>query len=370
MSLFCSKKQVFPRLAFASAVCAAAAFSSLTTEESWGVQAQSEMKIQAEERPEIQSEELLASPSDRALLSDRALPSDRAAAEPASDDAAKSESDASQSAPNESAPSQNASPISFGRAQTSLIQNAFIASPMAGVISNIAVTEGDLVTDGTPLVELRSDLAEKELIAAQAALQAALMESENDVDLRYARRTMEVRQNEMRQSRRANQTYAGAVSDMEIEELRLQVDQSALAMEQADHELRVAAAASVEKEAAVEIAQTRLEQHRVQTTVAGMVVEVDVERGEWVEAGKPLVRIISLDPIRVECLIDGRTYGRELVGRKAKFLPINADHELDGEITFVSPELHPVTGQVRLWATINNPDSKVGSGTTGKLIVQ
>lgn len=260
--------------------------------------------------------------------------------------------------------------ISFERAQTSLIQNAFIAAPMAGVVANVPVREGDMVEIDTPLVRLSSELAEKELIAAEASLEAALMESDNDVDLRYARRTMEVRQNEMRQSKLANQTYAGAVSKMELEELRLQVDQAALAMEQADHDLRVAAAASVEKDAAVSIAKTKLDMHTVKTTVAGMVTEVDVEPGEWVESGKPIVRIISLDPIRVECLIDGRTHGRELVGRRVQFRPQGRDDTLSGEITFISPELHPVTGQVRLWATIENPDGRMGSGMTGKLIVQ
>lgn len=318
-------KYVFPRFVLAIALCAAALLSSITAERSLGVVAQ------AEELP---------------------TPLAETSAEEASDAQAEVQS------------------ISFERAQTSLIQNAFIASPLGGVVSDVSVKEGDFVSRDSPLVQLRSDLVEKELVAAQAALQAALLESENDVDLRYAQRTMEVRQNEMRQSRLANQTYAGAVSQMELEELSLQVDQSALAMEQADHELRVAAAASVEKEAAVEIAQTRLDQHSVRTTVAGMVVEIDVETGEWVEAGKPLIRIITLDPIRVECLIDGRTYGRELVGRKAQFLPINGDVQLEGEVTFVSPELHPVTGQVRLWATIQNPDSKMGSGMIGKLIVQ
>ncbi len=131
----------------------------------------------------------------------------------------------------------------------------------------------------------------------------------------------------------------------------------------------VASAAAIEKQAAVSISQTKLDRHIVRTTVAGMITEVAVEPGEWVEAGEPLVRIISLDPIRVECFVDGRKHGRELVGRDVEFIPSGAGNNpaLPGSITFISPELHPVTGQVRVWATVSNPDGKIGSGTPGTL---
>ena len=257
-------------------------------------------------------------------------------------------------------------------AQTSLIKNAFIAAPLPGVVSSVDVQEGDQVQADAVLVRLREDLAEKELVAAKAALDAARMESDNDVNLRYAKRTLQVREHEMQQSRLANQAYPGAVSDFELEEIRLKVDQAALAIEQAQHDLMVAAAAAVEKQAAVSIAQTRLEQHTVRTRVEGMVAEIDVQPGEWVEAGEPIVRILSLDPIRVEGFVDGKTHGPQLVGRAVQFTPAGANNgePLRGRVTFVSPEMHPVTGQVRLWATVDNPDGKIGSGASGALVVE
>ena len=102
-----------------------------------------------------------------------------------------------------------------------------------------------------------------------------------------------------------------------------------------------------------------------------MVTQIDVSPGEWVEAGKPVVRVISLDPLRIECFVDGRKYGRELVGRRATFVVAGNDEklELKGKVSFVSPELQPVTGQVRLWATVANPGGKVGSGASGSLTI-
>ncbi|MEM6473331.1 MAG: HlyD family efflux transporter periplasmic adaptor subunit, partial [Planctomycetota bacterium] len=197
-------------------------------------------------------------------------------------------------------------------------------------------------------------------------------ESDNDVNLRFAKRSLQVRQQELLQSQLANETYAGAVSEMELREIRLTVDQATLAIEQAERDLMIAHANVNEKKAAVAIAATNLERHTVRTSVAGMVSEIETEPGEWVEAGKPLVRVISLKKLRVECFVDGTKYGRDLVGRKVKFAPkgMPKNKAVAGEVTFVSPELHPVTGQVRLWATIDNADETLGSGLQGSLTIR
>jgi macrolide-specific efflux system membrane fusion protein len=266
-------------------------------------------------------------------------------------------------------------------AQISLIQNTFIAAPIAGVVAKVDTSEGDVVKVGTSLIQLNAEQAETELLAARSAYEAARLESANDVDERYARRTLEVRQRELEQSQQANLNFLGTVSETEIEKLKLVVDQSALAIEQAEHKRLVASATAAEKQAAVRIAEAKLKKHTISATVSGMVTEIDVQPGEWVEAGKPVVRVISLDPLRAECFVDGREHGSELVGHVVKFYPrtspaeqagnqaVDQDAVVTGSVVYVSPELHPVTGQVRLWATIPNPDLKVRSGMQGRLVV-
>ncbi len=96
------------------------------------------------------------------------------------------------------------------------------------------------------------------------------------------------------------------------------------------------------------------------------------------DTGKPVVRIISLDPIRVECFIEEASRGNEFVGCKVEFFPEHqdaasstaAESPLMGHVTFVSSELHPVTGQARLWAEIANPDQRVRAGTHGRLVIE
>ncbi len=265
--------------------------------------------------------------------------------------------------------------IEIEDAQLSLIQNTFVAAPIAGVVSEVLVSEGELVEVGHRMVQLDDQQVRTEYEASQAAFEAARMEADNDVDARYAKRTLEVRIRELEQSLEANQGFAGAISDTEIAKQQLVVDQARLAIEQAEHELRVAQANATEKAAAAKIGLARLTRHAVEAPVSGQIAEVAVEPGEWVEAGKPLVRVIKLNPIRVECFVDGQLYGSELVGRSIAFHPSVTDGNSEpgkpfvGKVTYVSPELHPVTGQARLWATVENPAQRARAGMRGRLTI-
>lgn len=272
----------------------------------------------------------------------------------------------------------NDASIEIADAQLSLIQNTFVASPIAGVVAEVFVSEGDEVEVNRPMVQLDDEQVRTERDAAQGAYEAARLKAENDIDARYAKRTLEVRSRELDQSREANRGFAGAISDTEIAKLQLVVDQAELAIEQAEHELQIAAAAANEKLAAAMIAEARLIKHGIEAPVSGQVAEVVVEPGEWVEAGKPVVRLIKLDPIRVECFVDGNKHGCELIGRAVRFAPSGANAgdrsardevSFDGTVTYVSPELHPVTGQARLWATLKNPNRSARAGMRGRLVI-
>ncbi len=265
-------------------------------------------------------------------------------------------------------------PIEIADAQVSLIQNTFVAAPIAGVVAEVLVSEGDQVESGRRLVQFDAEQAQTELDAARAGYDAARLESDNDVSERYATRTFEVRQRELQQSVEANSQFTGSVSEAEIAKQQLVVDQARLAIEQAQHDLKILRARAVEKLAAMKIVEARVRKHGVQATVAGTVAEVAIEPGEWVEAGKPIVRVISLNPIRVECFVDGRMYGPGLVGRGIEFFLANtasaeSETPLRGKVTFVSPELNPVTGQARLWATIDNPKLAARAGMRGRLVI-
>jgi multidrug resistance efflux pump len=263
--------------------------------------------------------------------------------------------------------------IVIDAAQATLVTDLTLAAPIAGRVQSMSVVEGQRVSPGELLVQLDDRRAQAELKAAVAAAQAAELQSTSDVDRRYAERTREVRMRELEQSLDANRRYPNSVTATEIDRLQLVIDQAGLSIEQASKEAEIAEANANEKRSLAKMAELRVAEHRLESPIAGSVAELTVRSGEWVEAGKPLLRLVSLDPIRVSGFIDGRRHGPELQGRAVEFEWTESGEGegntivLRGEVTFVSLEVHPVNSQVRMWASLRNPDQRLRPGVRGTL---
>ncbi|MEM9824946.1 MAG: HlyD family efflux transporter periplasmic adaptor subunit [Planctomycetota bacterium] len=262
--------------------------------------------------------------------------------------------------------------ITISDAQLSLIENTTVAAEVPARIDQVLVREGDEVELGQLLVHLRDDVVRAELRAAQAAATAAGIAADNDVDIRFARRSFEVRQKELEMSEFANQRFAGSVPESELNKLRLTVDQARLSIEQADHQRAIAQAGAAEKASAADVVKAKLARHSILSPTRGTIVEVPAKPGQWIDTGKPVIRIVSLDKLRVECFIDGRRYGSELVGKTVQFRPLGAhpnDPPAVGKVTFVSPELDVFTGQTRLFADLENRQRRMNPGMKGSLSI-
>ena len=256
-------------------------------------------------------------------------------------------------------------------AQLKLISQVRIPAEEAGVLASIDVSEGDLVQRGQEIgfIDDRQALVEAEIAKLEHAI--AKIQSENDVDERYARKSLDVSQSELKRSQEANKIYQDSVSQTEIERLRLVTDKSALAIEQSQRDREVAEITESLKRRTIELAALRQANRRIDAPMDGMLVEVFAHPGEWLNPGDPIARIIKMDRLRVEAHLDGKQFGRELNGCTVNLvvtLPPGDRMELfPGKVVFVSPELQPVTGEVRIWAEVENRDMLLRPGDHGAL---
>jgi macrolide-specific efflux system membrane fusion protein len=88
------------------------------------------------------------------------------------------------------------------------------------------------------------------------------------------------------------------------------------------------------------------------------VVQIFRRKGEWVEPGDKVVRVLRIDRLRAEGFIAARDLQRDLHGAAATVtvaLPGKGQVEVRGKIVFVSPEIDAVTQQVLVWAEVDNP---------------
>ncbi len=257
--------------------------------------------------------------------------------------------------------------------QVNLINKLQIPVREAGVVEEVLVEVGDLVQENDVLVRMDDRIVRLEKEAAELQARLAELESQNDVDFRFAEKSRAVAEAEQQRGQQAVESYAKSVSKSELDQLKLVAERAALAAEQAQRDLDGKQLTLQLREKELELLAARVEMMQVRAPSSGMVVEVFPQDGEWVASGAPIARLIRLDRLRVEGFVDGKRFDQSLKGAAVSLLvklpPGNQLTEFFGSVSFVSPEVNPVTGQIRVFADIDNPELKLRPGTRGKLVI-
>lgn len=246
-----------------------------------------------------------------------------------------------------------------------LIEQVVVPAREAGVLAAVSVREGEMVQEGQVLAQIEDTEARILQERTRIELEIARLNAQNDVNTRFAKKSVEVARAELRRSAESNQRYPKSISESEMDRLRLLVDKSALEVEQADHEFKVAGFTSKIKENEHLAAQEKLRRHQILAPLAGVVVEVSKHRGEWVNPGDRVVRILRLDRLRAEGFLKAQHLVPKLEDRDVKLsvdLPGQPGAELPAKVVFVDPEIDPVNSQVRIWAEVENRDLRLRPG--------
>ncbi len=243
----------------------------------------------------------------------------------------------------------------------------------AGVLAAVNVREGEMVAEGASIAQIEDDEARIAAERAKIEMDIAKANAENDVGVRFARKSREVVEAELRRSNEALDRYAKSISASEMDHLRLLVDKSKVEIEQAEHEFKIADYTRQIKVAEHQAAEQAVSRRKITAPLGGVVVRVPRHRGEWVKPGDPVVRIVRLDHLRAEGFLDSRYLSPKLDGRKVKLivdLPGDPAAEFPGKIVFVDPEIDPVNAQVHVRAEIDNRGLKLRPGMRGKMLFE
>jgi RND family efflux transporter MFP subunit len=156
----------------------------------------------------------------------------------------------------------------------SLGENVRIAPPVSGLVTEVFVEVGQLVTTGQALIELDSRTAKAELAIAQAqipVLEARLNEAEAQL---ADRRDV---------FRRSSQVSTNVISETQIERDRFAVIQAESAVRRAQTEIESG-------KASLQRAQTLVDLLTVRAPRAGTILQVNVRPGEYASQ-------LSVDPL-------------------------------------------------------------------------
>ncbi len=249
------------------------------------------------------------------------------------------------------------------------LQAAEVPSRQTGLLNSIEVGEGQLVEEGKILASL--DAREARLEMAKAKLQSAQAESKakNLVRIQYARKALEVAKAELQRSNESIEKFPKSISQSQVDVERLTIEKLELELQQAEHELELARFDLDLAKNEIAAAELYLSQHQLRAPFKGTVVLVRGRVGEWVEIGAPVLRLVATDRLRAEGFLPAESATEDLVGRPVRFLVGAGENtrQVSGVVRFVSPEMDPVTRQVRVWAELPGTDGKLRPGQQGSM---
>ncbi|MBS0210227.1 MAG: efflux RND transporter periplasmic adaptor subunit [Planctomycetes bacterium] len=257
-------------------------------------------------------------------------------------------------------------------ALVTLIEQVDVAAKEAGVLMEIDVREGQCVEAGATLARIDDQLAVLLARRVQTELDIARREANNEVKALFAAKSAEVARAELKRSTDSVEKYSKSISQTELDRLRLVVEKAELESQQAAHEQALAKLTVKQKEVEYETARHNVERCQIKALAAGVVVEIKKRQGEWVEPGMTVVRLVRIDRLRVEGFLAANDLTDHLVGAPVTLvanLPGRAGAEFTGVLVFVSPEINPVNGQVRVWAEVENRDQLLRPGMRASLVI-
>lgn len=255
--------------------------------------------------------------------------------------------------------------------QVTLIDKEEVPALEAGSLTTVFVQVGDFVKENEVLARIDDADAQLKKQRAQIDVKIARVRSENDVRIRLAKKSSEVLQAQVKRSEDAIADVRGAVSKTDLEKERLAVEKADLETEQATQDQQEEGFNLAVKENELAQAIRTVERRQIKSSIAGVVVDVNKHKGEWVEPGTTVFRILKIDRLRVKTMMDFQSVPPGMKGRPVTFvvdLPGRPQAEFPGKVTMVGFEVNAANGKhIEVWAEVENKNLLLLPGLRGTL---
>ncbi|HEX5373166.1 MAG TPA: efflux RND transporter periplasmic adaptor subunit [Aquabacterium sp.] len=225
-------------------------------------------------------------------------------------------------------------------------QVADVGSPVTGVIETLSVQLGDVVSAGQALVTLRSDVE-------RANAQVAALRSSVDAEARAAQANVELAQQKVIRQRQL--LTQGFVSDQALEQA---ITEAEVARQR--HKLALSQQQIYREEQAVARAQVGL--RTLRSPIHGVVVERYSNLGERVE-DRPVVRIASINPLRVSLMMPMAQFGQIGLGDVMSVKPeLPGAQAVRATVQYVDKVVDAASNTFRVRLVLPNPDLRLPGG--------
>ena len=228
----------------------------------------------------------------------------------------------------------------------------YLASPIAGALTEVDVARGERVAAGAPLfvVDTRTLAAQQQQAGGQVAEARATIAAAGDTQgqqqaqVAAARATAAEADREFARMQRLLRLGDGAVSQLDADKARAAAQTAHAQLEAAQRQAGAAAAqvASAagrlgQAEGARADAAARLGQAAPRAPAPARVEDVFVQTGEWAAANQPVVSLLPDERVRLRFFVPEREVARYRIGRQVRFSCDGCASGLVATINYVAP---------------------------------
>lgn len=234
-----------------------------------------------------------------------------------------------------------------------------VASPVAGILAQLTIKEGQSVKSGEKLYLLESNREQAQLAEAQARREQAESQSRNvskgarqdELDslrarLRYTKAQLAQAQTQLKKTEAL--LKRNFISEAQVEADRTNVQLAQAQVEEARASLRAAKTGGRDDEreaaraqasaasAGVEQVRWLLQQKQVIAPVDGVVQEIFVRQGEFAQVGATVLSILQKDSLRVRFFVPNDLRSRFMPGSSFQVKVSGCEQPLTARTTRVS----------------------------------
>ena len=227
-----------------------------------------------------------------------------------------------------------------------------LGSPITGILDQVLVKRGDVVTRGQPIAVLESSVE-----TATVRLNRFRAESTARIDAQSERLTLA----RARLDRNTQLFERKIVSQDKYEELRAEahVAEQDLLREKQDRQL---------SQLELDRSQALLDQRTIRSTIDGIVSEKKLSAGEFVNQEGYIVTLARLDPLNVEVFLPVAYFDRVNVGMTATVTPAPPiTNTYAATISVVDRVFDPASGTFGVRLTLPNRDNRLPGGQRCKV---
>jgi len=224
------------------------------------------------------------------------------------------------------------------------LEDVTISSKKSGFIDKIFVKEGDRVRKGQILVQLDDVDAKLQVDMSEAKVKEAEVALETD------RNTLTRYQRLLESKVIPQQTFDDLNLKVKLDEARLTMAKTELNM-----------------------ARQNLSDHRILSPIEGIVHLKIAALGEHVNVAPKdeILKIVQMDPLEIEFYVPESLAGVIPMGSKIQFfLKAFSEERFFAIIQFISPTADPTTRNVKMKATVQNPNYRLKPGFFAEVSIQ